>query len=477
MKNLFRLASVLFILALTFSTLGSAVPKVSALDAVEIVSVEAPGVVAPGQSICFKVTIKVNSGQLLESRGDMLRNTDGNLFGHWPHIAVVGTVNSGQTYTFQCYGGMVAPTSEGTYESKWRVWQNSAYVGQEAVVRFEVKIGGGGGEPPHTDIPFDKLEPGDIILMRNDDRVGKAQSLIYGGYWSHTLIVTEIRNGIPYVAEAYADPPDRFGNPDPGVVSNPINKSSAWTALDAAIVRVKASGTIRNQGGAYALSKVGKPYNWYFWDKWTQDAFYCSQLGWSAYYYPNQIDLDSNQSMVGMVLRGLFVPGYQPLNSTLVSLLSDAVVTPDDLYHSSNVELVGLATKGAGRQFKRMIIWAFSPVDLYLVDSEGHSIGTDPQSGAEVNNIPGAFYSGSDSEPEFIVIQDLTGDWTLHVSGTDSGKYSLIAEDASTQHSIVESNGTTTVGVDAVYYLDFDSNNAPSMVPQDQNSTDDNSIA
>ncbi len=145
MKSLFRLVSVLFVLALAFSAFGSATPKVSALDAVEIVSVDSPGVVAPGEPICFSVTVKVNSGQLLESRGDMLRNTDGNLFGHWPHIAVVGTVNAGGTYTFTCYGGMVAPTSEGTYESKWRVWQNAAYVGQEAVIHFDVVIGGGGG--------------------------------------------------------------------------------------------------------------------------------------------------------------------------------------------------------------------------------------------------------------------------------------------------------------------------------------------
>lgn len=146
-----KLLYTLIVLSVALASFG-ATTKVAAADPVTIMEVGNPGIVAPGASICFFVTVKVNDGQLLESRGDMLRNTDGNLFEHWPHIAVVGIINTGQSYTFHCYGGMVAPTAEGTYESKWRVWRDGQYVGQEAVVRFEVKIGGGGGggggQPP-----------------------------------------------------------------------------------------------------------------------------------------------------------------------------------------------------------------------------------------------------------------------------------------------------------------------------------------
>jgi hypothetical protein len=148
MKNLFRLTSVLFVLALAFSTFGSATPRVLALDAVEVVSVDYPHVVEPGNIINFSVTVKINSGQLLESRGDMLRNTDGNLFGHWPHIGVVGSHNAGENYIFVSYGSMVAPSTDGQYTSTWRVWQNAAYVGGNAVINFEVKKGSGGGSPP-----------------------------------------------------------------------------------------------------------------------------------------------------------------------------------------------------------------------------------------------------------------------------------------------------------------------------------------
>lgn len=141
-----RLLPIFVALVILLTSL-SPIIRVAAADPVEIITIESPTVVGLGQSICFKVTVKVNEGQLLESRGDMLRNTDGNLFGHWPHIAVVGTVHAGQLYTFSCYTGMVAPTVEGTYESKWRVWRDGSWVGTEIVVRFTVK--NGSGTPPY----------------------------------------------------------------------------------------------------------------------------------------------------------------------------------------------------------------------------------------------------------------------------------------------------------------------------------------
>ncbi|MBI5962990.1 MAG: peptidoglycan DD-metalloendopeptidase family protein [Chloroflexi bacterium] len=112
---------------------------------VNIVNVEYPPVVTPGQTFRPKVTVKVNQGQLLESRGDLLRNTDGNLYGAWPHVAVVGTVNAGQNYLFEFYANnpMTAPSGEGTYESKWQVWRNGNWSGPEITIRFDVRNGGG----------------------------------------------------------------------------------------------------------------------------------------------------------------------------------------------------------------------------------------------------------------------------------------------------------------------------------------------
>ena len=112
---------------------------------VSVTNVEYPSVVAPGQSFRPKVTVRVNQGQLLQSRGDLLRNTDGQLYGAWPHVAVAGTVNAGQTYVFEFYANdpITAPSGEGTYESRWQVWANGNWVGAEITIRFDVRAGGG----------------------------------------------------------------------------------------------------------------------------------------------------------------------------------------------------------------------------------------------------------------------------------------------------------------------------------------------
>ena len=108
-----------------------------------------PSTVAPGQS--FRPTVRVSSSvSLLQSRGDMLRNTDGNRYGAWEFVAVTGAVNQGQSYDFTFYeqNPITAPNSEGVYESKWRVWQNGGWVGPELTIRFEVKAGSGGANHP-----------------------------------------------------------------------------------------------------------------------------------------------------------------------------------------------------------------------------------------------------------------------------------------------------------------------------------------
>jgi murein DD-endopeptidase MepM/ murein hydrolase activator NlpD len=112
---------------------------------IELAGLLYPTVVAPGQSFRPLVTVRVNQGRLLESRGDMLRNTDGNLFGAWPHVAVAGSVGTGQEYTFQFYENdpITAPQAEGTYITRWRVWRDGNWAGPEIQIRFDVRIGGG----------------------------------------------------------------------------------------------------------------------------------------------------------------------------------------------------------------------------------------------------------------------------------------------------------------------------------------------
>ena len=112
-----------------------------------------PASIPPGQTFRPTIRATVGSGQLLGSRGDSLRNTDGNLYGAWPHVAVVGTVNQGQTYDFTFYADnpITAPNSDGTYQTKWRLWQNGQYVGPELTIAFQVQSGGGGtNHPPNA---------------------------------------------------------------------------------------------------------------------------------------------------------------------------------------------------------------------------------------------------------------------------------------------------------------------------------------
>jgi hypothetical protein len=127
------------------STSPTPAPPSGGGDVVSITNVQYPFVVTPGQTFRPQISVKVNQGQLLESRGDMLRNTDGNLYGAWPHVAVTGTVNSGQSYTFQFYADnpIKAPSSEGTYDSNWRIWMDGSWVGPVVDIHFDVRNGGG----------------------------------------------------------------------------------------------------------------------------------------------------------------------------------------------------------------------------------------------------------------------------------------------------------------------------------------------
>ncbi len=111
-----------------------------------------PGVVAPGQSFRPTIQAKIINGALLQSRGDMLRHTSEPYYTDFPHIGVVGNHYAGETYNFQFYADhpIVAPTAEGTYESKWRVWRNGNWAGDELTIRFDVRNGGGTRPNPPT---------------------------------------------------------------------------------------------------------------------------------------------------------------------------------------------------------------------------------------------------------------------------------------------------------------------------------------
>lgn len=118
---------------------------------IELQCLNCPTVVTPGQQFRPTIRATLHTGALLESRGDMLLHTNDPYYTNFPHIGVVGNYYAGSTYNFQFYAEhpLVAPTAEGTYESKWRVWRNGNWAGDELTIRFDVRNGGGTRpEPP-----------------------------------------------------------------------------------------------------------------------------------------------------------------------------------------------------------------------------------------------------------------------------------------------------------------------------------------
>jgi len=90
----------------------------------------------------------------------------------------------------------------------------------------------------------------------------------------------------------------------------------------------------------------------------------------------------------------------------------------------------------------------FSPANLYVTDPLGNHIGTHPTTEEEVNEIPNAFYSGSGTEPQRIVIPDpLDGVYDIRIIGTDNGSYSSLVEYATDEKMITHSyTGNISVG-------------------------------
>ncbi len=102
-----------------------------------------------------------------------------------------------------------------------------------------------------------------------------------------------------------------------------------------------------------------------------------------------------------------------------------------------------------------MFVRVLSPVDVMVTAPDGKRIGTDPETGEIHEEVPGAFYSGNDTDTEFLTIpQPLDGVYTVTTAGTGEGPYTvettLIAQDATTG-AVAESThiitGTARTGV------------------------------
>ena len=98
--------------------------------------------VKPGDVVAPVVRVNVTAGSLDGSRGDALLHVAGDRLGAASPQPVYGAVATGAQYTFDVANNatfrMTAPTSEGVYDSLWRVRANGALVGDPATVRVIV---------------------------------------------------------------------------------------------------------------------------------------------------------------------------------------------------------------------------------------------------------------------------------------------------------------------------------------------------
>lgn len=127
-------------------------PPPPSSDGIEIVSVS-NHMVSPGAQINPSVTIRVNSGQLLVSRGDHLHavpEDTTNTFGAWPVQAVKSNVATGGTYTFDVNNDtgfrMTAPNTPGNYVSRWQLRVGGNHIGPVVEIPVTVQT----AAPPPT---------------------------------------------------------------------------------------------------------------------------------------------------------------------------------------------------------------------------------------------------------------------------------------------------------------------------------------
>ncbi len=95
-----------------------------------------------------------------------------------------------------------------------------------------------------------------------------------------------------------------------------------------------------------------------------------------------------------------------------------------------------------------LLIKIFSPADIQVIAPDGSIIGKNFSTGQEINQIPGAFYSGFQTEDEYITIPNpLPGNYTVKTVGTGSGSYTvatgLVSNDGSEEKEVI---GTTKPG-------------------------------
>lgn len=100
------------------------------------------------------------------------------------------------------------------------------------------------------------------------------------------------------------------------------------------------------------------------------------------------------------------------------------------------------------------IVSVFSPIDIQVIAPDGKKIGKNFLTGGSFEQIPGAFYSGYDTENEFVTIPNpVDGEYRILTQGTGAGEYKIKAtkifettdEQIQASEATAEITGTATV--------------------------------
>jgi ABC-type transport system substrate-binding protein len=72
-----------------------------------------------------------------------------------------------------------------------------------------------------------------------------------------------------------------------------------------------------------------------------------------------------------------------------------------------------------------MTVTGSSPISLWVTDLLGRHVGVDPETGNVVIEIPWAYYSGVGTKPQVVYIPWPEGEYTIQVTGTETGSFTL----------------------------------------------------
>jgi len=170
--------------------------------------------------------------------------------------------------------------------------------------------------------------------------------------------------------------------------------------------------------------------------------FYCSLLVWKAFFRLG-LNLDYDNGFAQNA------PVYSLLNALTNQVL------PDDLYASSKATFAPtkvVQTYPGLDNIRRSVYSMWSPAHILVTDALGRQIGYDPASGSAINQIPGAYYSGTNSEPEW-VSGNIPGPVKVDVYGVGAGPYSLAVRGFEATASAGVFNHRTTIGQHDVFSI------------------------